>query len=187
MRSAPHHLAPVLPVPQAQQQRVIQIHNKNANALDGIEKGILNCLSGVSIGTFVLVKQVLFVVLVKRTNADSFSDTKGETRVAAYMWHDKYSELFPQRAARVLERMNRQQLRVVREPEQPEQGGGAEGEDKDKKADAPKRKQRISSVSPERKAGAHFTCFTSTRVQILTRIPPPDDRARRLHVCHMRE
>jgi hypothetical protein len=27
--------------------------------------------------------------------------------------------------------MNRQQLRVVREPEQPEQGGGAEGEDKD--------------------------------------------------------
>jgi hypothetical protein len=49
--------------------------------------------------------------------------------------------------------MNRQQLRVVREPEQPEQGGGGEGEDKDKKADAPKRKQRISSVSPERKAG----------------------------------
>ena len=67
--------------------------------------------------------------------------------------------------------MNRQQLRVVREPEQPEQGGGAEGEDNDKKADAPKRKQRISSVSRERKAGAHFTCFTSTSVQILARIP----------------
>ena len=110
-------------------------------------------------------------VLVKRTNTDSFSDTKSETRVAAKICHDKYSELFPQRAPRVLERMNRQQLRVVREPEQPEQGGGAEGEDKDKKADAPKRKQRISSVSPERKAGAHFTCFSSTRVQILTRIP----------------
>jgi hypothetical protein len=77
--------------------------------------------------------------------------------------------------------MNRQQLRVVREPEQTEQGRGAEGEDKDKKADVPKRKQRISSVSPERKAGAHFTCFTSTRVQILTY--PPSATQARLITC----
>jgi hypothetical protein len=140
------------------------------NALDGIENGILKCLSGVSICTFVLVKQVLFVP-VQRTNPDSFSDTKCETLVADYICHNKYSELFPQSCATgVGAHESRQQLRVVREPEQPEQGGG-EGEDKDKKADAIKRKQRISSVSPERKAGAHFTCFTSTRVQILTRIP----------------
>ena len=110
-------------------------------------------------------------VLVKRTNTDSFSDTKSETRVTAKICHHKYSELFPQRASRVLERMNHQLLRVVREPEQPEQRGDAEGEDKDKKNDVPKRKQRIISVSPERKAGSHFTRFTSTRVQILTRIP----------------
>ena len=49
-------------------------------------------------------------VLVKRTHTDSSADTKCETRVATYICHDKYSELFPQRATRVLERMNRQQL-----------------------------------------------------------------------------
>ncbi len=40
-------------------KRVKQIDNKTANALDGIEKGILKYLLGVSLCTFVLVKQVL--------------------------------------------------------------------------------------------------------------------------------
>ena len=71
---------------------VMEIESKKVNALDSIENSILKCLSGVSICTFVLVKQVLFVI-VNRTNPDSFSDTKCKTRVAAYICHDKYSEL----------------------------------------------------------------------------------------------
>jgi hypothetical protein len=158
-----------LTVPQALQKRVIQIDNKNANALDGIEKTILKCLSGVSICTAVLVKQVLCVVLVNRTNTDNFSNTKyemprqvfGAFPAACVTGVGAHESPGTARGART---------RTARV------GGGTEGEDKDKKTDAPKHKHDISSVSSERKAGAHFPSFTSARVRILTRIPREQHR-----------
>jgi len=94
----------------------IEINNRVVDALEAIENGILK----------------------------SLSDSKSETRVAAKACHDKFAELFPQRAPRLLERMNRQQLRIVREGE-PE----ADGDDKED-GGAHKRKAHKHSLSPER-------------------------------------
>ena len=95
---------------------VVDLGNKRIDALAAVEIGMLK----------------------------SLSDNKAETRVAAKRCYERYAELFPQRAPRLVEQMNRQQLRVVREGE-PE----AKGEDKE--GVAAKGKARVSSISPERK------------------------------------
>ena len=97
----------------------LDIGNKRIDALDAMENGILK----------------------------SLSDTKSDTRTAAKVCHDKYVILFPTRAPQLLERMNRQQLRVVRE-------GEPEADSEDKIGAVPKRKARVSSISPERNPSA---------------------------------
>jgi hypothetical protein len=98
---------------------VVDLGNKRIDALAAVEIGILK----------------------------SLSDNKADTRVAAKLCYEKYAELFPQRAPRLVEQMNRQQLRVVRE-------GEPESKSDDKDGGAQKRKARVSSISPERKPPA---------------------------------